>query len=401
MQRLSHGRDALSTEPPLSDAESRRTSFFMTKPNDKNRAFTAFTFTALAALTLAGAQAACTEDAAAPGTPLADAAAPAIDATKVDATPAVDGAVADADAGPPVTVAVTSFDATKFELAEGLALRNGDAYVSLAPLGSIVKVTPAGVVSPYGSVPPGYNDGYTLGLAFDAQGALFVAQTKNAPAAAVTPGIFKIPAGGSAAAVTTPFATDAAMTFPNGIAIGDQGDLLVTDSGSGIVFRVTAAGQVSRWKEAVELQGSPACPGNLPFPIGANGIVRTASEVFVTNTAKGSVVRIAVDANGSAGALTTVIADCKYLGLDGIARDADGSLVVAQNGSPGRVLRITSSGAVTVLHDGKPLDGPGSVVIADAWKGRRAALVTSTAFFSVGVDGGAPQPALLEIAPLP
>ncbi len=391
----------MSTEAPLSQAQRRRTCHFMTQrrlTDHTKRALTALLV--LAGPTLAaGAVAACTEDSPAATPP--DAAAPTADAaspfdgsisTNVDAT---------AEAGPPAVAAIASFDAAKFELAEGLALRGGDAYVSLAPLGTIMKVTEAGVASKYGSVPPGYNDGYTLGLAFDAQGALFVTQTKNAPGAAVTPGIYKIPAGGSLDAVTVPFATDAAMTFPNGIAFGDEGDMLVTDSGSGIVFRVTAAGQVTRWSEAVELSGSPACPGPLPFPIGANGIVRAASEVFVTNTAKGSLVRIAVGPDGSAGAVTTIIADCKYIGLDGLARDTDGSLLVAQNGAPGRVLRVTSAGAVSIVHDGAPLDGPGSVAVAPAWKGRRTALVTSTAFFSVDVDGGAPKPALHEIAPLP
>jgi sugar lactone lactonase YvrE len=351
----------------------------------------------------AAGQAACTEDTSEPSgaaTPL-----PQPDANAGDSTPAVDHDASTADAAPdaaPASLAtVAAFDASKFELAEGLALRDGNAYVSLAPLGTIVKVTPAGVVTPYASVPAGYNDGYTLGLAFDAQGALFATQTKNSAAATVTPGIYKIPAGGSATAVATPFATDAAMTFPNGIAVGSAGDLLVTDSGSGIVFRVTTAGVVTRWKEAPELQGSPACPAPLPFPIGANGIVRSASEVFVTNTAKGSIVRIAVESDGSAGALTTVLADCKYVGLDGVARDTDGSLLVAQNGSPGRVLRVTTSGAVTVLHDGAPLDGPGSIAVASAWNGAHAALVTSTAFFSVGVDGGAPKPGLLALSPLP
>ncbi|HSO36688.1 MAG TPA: hypothetical protein VLT33_29385, partial [Labilithrix sp.] len=305
------------------------------------------------------------------------------------------------DAEAPAIAVGVSFDAARFELAEGLALRDGNAYVSLAPLGRIVKVTPSGTVSDYASVPPGFNDGYTLGLAFDAQGALFAAQTRNSPTAAVVPGIYKIPSTTDGGLVGAPFATDPGMTFPNGIAVDAQSNLLVTDSASGIVFRVTPAGAVTHWKEGAELSGSPACPGPLPFPIGANGIARTADAVFVTNTAKGSIVRIAVAPDGSAGALTTVVADCKYLGLDGLAVDADGSLIVAQNGAPGRLLRVTNAGAVSVLHDGAPLDGPGSVVIANAWKGRRTALVTSTAFFSVGVDGGAPKPGLLELAPLP
>jgi hypothetical protein len=223
------------------------------------------------ALASAAVGSACSDAATAPAaapTTTADAAPPA-DAGGSDTGPGCDAALtdaADAAVAPILATTITPVDASKFELAEGLALRDGNAYVSLAPLGSIVRVSPAGVVTPYASVPPGYNDGYTLGLAFDAQGALFAAQTKNAPAAAVTPGIYKLPAGGSATAVATPFATDPAMTFPNGIAVGAQGDLLVTDSASGVVFQVTAAGVVSHWKDAAELQGSPACAAPLPFP---------------------------------------------------------------------------------------------------------------------------------------
>src|SRR4051812_28704440 len=149
------------------------------------------------------------------------------------------------------------------------------------------------------------------------------------------------------------------MTFPNGIAVGDAGDLLVTDSASGVVFHVTSTGTVTHWKDAVELQGSPACPAPLPFPIGANGLVRTATAAFVTNTAKGSVVRIAIAPDGSAGALTTIVADCKYVGLDGLAQDTDGAFIVAQNGSPGRALRLTEGRGGTGVDHRAPPRRPG------------------------------------------
>jgi len=227
MPRLSHGRDALSTAPPLTRSSPSRTSVRMTSPaNVLARGFV-LTVTSGVALALALASGALS-------TGCSDASSPATPASPADAAVA-----------PIVATSVAPFDATKFELAEGLALRDGNAFVSQAPLGTIVKVTPGGIVTPYASVPAGYNDGYTLGLAFDAQGALFAAQTKNSMTAAVTPGIYKLPAGGSATPVTTPFATDPAMTFPNGIVVGDAGDLLVTDSASGVVFHITSTGTVT------------------------------------------------------------------------------------------------------------------------------------------------------------
>lgn len=323
---------------------------------------------------------------------------PVPDASTNDAVATSDAPVVDAGTQPTLS-AVANFNAQAFELAEGLAFHEGSAYVGLAPLGKIQKIDPNGTVTPYASVPPGYNAGYTLGLAFDAQDVLYVLETKNDPdAGSQNPGIYKIPAGGGAS--NTPFASDPQMVFPNGVDFDVQGNLMVTDSATGIIFKVTPAGQVSKWLQDPELSGSPACPAPLPFPIGANGIVVTPTEIYASNTAKGSIVKIAVNTNGMPGPVTTIVKDCQWVGLDGIARDKDGTLLAVQNGVGGKLLRISTSGSVTVLAQNDPLDGPGSVTFADGWNGSRVALVTNTAFFSVGIEGGTPKPGLLAFGPL-
>lgn len=323
-----------------------------------------------------------------------------------DTTPATQDAGARSDAQEdtgapaPATSTVTSFEAKGFELAEGLVLRDGKAYVSLAPLGTIYEIAPNGTKTKYASVTPGYTAGYTLGFTFDAAGDLFVAETKNDPdAGAQLPGIYKIPKG-STDVVATPFASDPGMTFPNGIVTSPGGSFLVTDSAAGKIFQVTPAGVVTTWKSDPKLAGTTACNAPLPFPIGANGIVYTPAEVFVTNTANGALLGIAVNPDGSAGALRVIVEDCANAGFDGLARSAkDGSFVVAQNGAPGRLVRVSQTGAVTPIPT-SGLDGPASVVLG-AWNGASsAALVTSSAFFSVGVDGGAPHPSLSVVAPV-
>ena len=302
-------------------------------------------------------------------------------------------------AAQPELTMIKALSAASYELPEGLVVHKGHAYVGLAPLGTILRIAPDGTTTTYASVPAGYNNGYTLGLAFDADDNLYVAQTLNVPnAGAPAPGIYKIPPTIAGGMVSAPFAQSESMIFPNGIVIDKRGNLLVTDSATGRIHRVTAAGEVSTWSQVDELSGSPACPNvALPFPIGANGIVVAGDEVIVSNTAKGSIVKIAIDASGNAGAVTTLVKDCKYAGLDGLARDSDGTLLAAINGSPGRLARVSTNGAVTVLQTGAPLDSTGSVAFSDDWRpGQRVALVTNTAFFSVGVDGGAPNPGLLE-----
>lgn len=296
--------------------------------------------------------------------------------------------------------AVTSFDPKAYELAEGLTVHDGAAYVSLAPLGSIVRVGADGQRTPYASVPAGYDKGYALGIDFDTEGNLYVLATRNVDdPAAPTPGIYKIARGGGSA--TTPFATDPDMKFPNGIAFDGDGSLLVTDSATGKIFHVGSDGEVDTWSDAPELQGSTECQLPLPFPIGANGIVVTPQSVVVTNTSRGALIRIERQSDGSAGSVSTLVGDCRWGGLDGLAQDSDGSFVVAQNGAPGRVLRIQPSGEVSVLYAGQAADGPASVAFAADWNGQRTLLVTSSAFFSVSMAGASPAPGLGSYGPMP
>jgi sugar lactone lactonase YvrE len=303
--------------------------------------------------------------------------------------------------GTPTFRVVASFDPKAFELPESVVVHDGAAYVALAPLGQIVRVRPDGSKHIYARIPPGYTDGSALGLVFDQKDNLYVLAAKNAADAGVVPGVYKIPPSMDGGMVAAPFAVDPSMTFPNAIAIDTSGNLFITDSAVGRIFKVTPEGTVTTWANHPELGGTPACDVPLPFPIGANGIALTPSAIFVANTAKGSIVKIAVNADGTAGAASTIVRDCQYVGVDGLSLDTDGSLLVAQNGPVGRLLRVSQSGTVDVLHVGDPLDSPASVEVTRTFGKDRVALVTSAAFFSIGVDGGTPKPALLEYGPLP
>jgi len=297
---------------------------------------------------------------------------------------------------PATATIVHAFDAASFQLPEGLVVREGKAYVGLAPLGTILETGSDGSTRTYATVPPGGRDGYLTGLAFDAAGNLYAASTRNRPdASATTPGIYKIPAGGGA--VTKPFASSPKMTFPNGLAFDDKGLLYVTDSAAGIVFRIAADGAAEEWARGAALEGSVACRSDLPFPMGANGIVFARGAAYVLNTSKGSLVKIPVLPDGRAGEPSAVFEDCGYVGLDGLARDAaDGTLYVAQNGLPGRVFSWSEGLGVRPLVDGAPLDGPASLELG-VFGGEKRLLVTSAAFFSSASSAGAARPSLASI----
>lgn len=87
---------------------------------------------------------------------------------------------------------------------------------------------------------------------------------------------------------------------PNGLALDRAGNLYVSDSFQGVIWRVTGPGQVNVWKRDTALISTK----ELPF--GANGITFTphGDALLVANSGEGTIVTIAVSRDGSAGAVS-------------------------------------------------------------------------------------------------
>jgi sugar lactone lactonase YvrE len=290
---------------------------------------------------------------------------------------------------------IAEFDPAMGELPEGLAVVGTDAYVGFAGLGSIVKVDLTnGTVASFATVPPiPMNEGFMLGIATAANGDVFVGLASFSPN--VVAGIYKVTSAGGAA---TLFASDPGMTFPNGLAFDGAGDLFVTDSASGTIFKVDGGnGNVSTWLAADPLLvgAKDNCPmAATPFDIGANGIVVTGTDVYVANTNLASVVKVPVAGGGMAGAAALFAGpDCATLGgADGLALDGDGTLLIALN-SLNTISRIATDGTVSSIASGAPLNSPASLAIATVG-GQKAAYITNFALFTMT------NPGLLEL-PLP
>lgn len=315
-----------------------------------------------------------------------------------DTAAAPDAAAPDA-AAPAALRALARFDARMGQLPEGVAFRDGNAYVGFAPTGQIVRVDAAGATAPFAQVPippsadPAMPNGYVLGLAFDPAGNLYAAAPSFG--AAFAGGVYRVgPAGGAA----TLFARDAGMRFPNGLAFDDAGRLLVADSGAGAVFRVAADGSTAVWASGPLLAGGAACGAAGAQSLGANGVDfdRARRAVYVTNSDRASVVRIPVNADGSAGAPAALVAtDCARLrGADGLTLGPDGSIYVVA-GYLNTVVRVSADGAslATVATMGE-LDTPASLAFGTLG-GRETFFLTNTAFASVATPGATPRPALL------
>jgi hypothetical protein len=169
----------------------------------------------------------------------------------------------------------------------------------------------------------------------------------------------------------------------------------VTDSAAGTIFEIGRSGAVSPWVSSALLAGDAAqCGGSgNPFPIGANGLAQRNGAFFATNTDRGSIVRVAINPDGSAGAPTIAVGpDCAALaGADGLTVDSRGDFVVAVN-RQNKVVRVAKAGGIEVVATGGALDFPARL----SWSGTT---MISTNFALANASSGKPaKPGLLAIA---
>jgi sugar lactone lactonase YvrE len=286
---------------------------------------------------------------------------------------------------------LASFDAAKGGLPEGLAVRDGFAYVGFAPTGQVLRLSlKDGASTPYAELPkPVANKGFMTGLEFDGEGRLYAAMASfvDKPEA----GIYRVGADGK----TSLFAKHEKMKFPNGIALDGHGSLFVTDSGSGGVFKVSPSGSATVWSSGELLKGDKDYCGKgvgASFDIGANGIARIGGNLYVANNDRATIVRIPIEGDGSAGPASVFAGpDCANLGgADGLTADASGNLILATN-RLNRILRITSSAKIEPLAEGGELDFPASV----AFSGSKL-IATNFALFNA-MSGKPGRPGLIEL----
>lgn len=276
---------------------------------------------------------------------------------------------------------IARFDGQKGQLAEGVAVRDGTAYMGYVASGEVIAIDlESGAVSPYGTMPiPVPNQGFVSGLAAHGD-ALYGAFVSFNPS--VQPGVYRIVKGGAPEL----FAKDAGMVFPNGLAFDDDDRMYITDSAAGAVFRVERDGKVTKWLADPLLAGAKDACGEggvgVPFDIGVNGIAIDGDKVFLTNTDHGQVVQVKIQKDGSAGAPSLLVQpDCALSGADGLALAPDGDLVVAVN-HQNKLVRISRDGKVSPLASGAPLNFPASVTFEDG-----ALYISNFAFLDAKTPG--------------
>ncbi len=287
---------------------------------------------------------------------------------------------------------ILSFDESQFQLPEGIAVdKTGNLFVSIAPLGQLWKFAPGSDVPEVFGQITGFDpasDFGLLGLAVNARGDVYAGvQAANPAVNGVW--VFDRKTG---AAERIPGTEQ--IPIANDVAFDKRGNLYITDTLFGNIWRAPRGGVAEPW-----LVDDPLLDGTgdlgLGIPVGANGIEYHNGKLYVAVSEQFSVVTIEVKPNGDPGS-TAVLATLPpgelFPGFpfpsipDGLALDVHGNVYVAAI-SVSSILKVTPSGDVSTVAAGDPLDWPSSIAFGTG-KGDRKTLFAVN--FSIGEGNGDP-----------
>jgi sugar lactone lactonase YvrE len=249
--------------------------------------------------------------------------------------------------------------AASFRNPSGVAVdASGNVYVADYGNHKIRKITPSGVVSTFaGSGTQGSADATgtaasfnaPFGLAVDASGNIYVADTGNHKIRKITPaGVVSTLAGSGSYGSTDGTGTAAIFAFPNGVALDASGNVYVADTNNNKIRKITSAGVVSTFagsgtQGSIDGTGTAAsfdyptgvavdASGNVYVADTFNNKIRKITPAGVVSTLAGSGAQGSTDATGTA-------ASFHYPA--GVAVDAAGNVYVADYNNH-KIRKITS-----------------------------------------------------------
>ncbi|WP_449350346.1 hypothetical protein [Streptomyces shaanxiensis] len=273
---------------------------------------------------------------------------------------------------------VAHFDFAAGETPENIAVEpDGSADLTFAFARQVAHVTRHGDIRSRVTLPavanpntPVVHNAIVLGIARAHDGTLYV----NYATGTAETGVWRIAPGGEPRQI----AKLPADGLPNGLALDEhRGVLYAADSVRGTVWRVpVTGGRPTAWATATALAPVPSGTG-----FGANGIKVHGGAVWVSNTDRGTLLRIPVRRDGSAGPVET-----RATGLGGVDDFAFTShhddTVLATLNSANQVVVVCPDGTHSVVltqQDG--LSNPTSVAVRE-----RTVHVPSASYFAAEPD---------------
>ena len=178
--------------------------------------------------------------------------------------------------------------AAAFNTPSGLAIDSaGNLYVADTGNNAIRKVTPEGVVSTLaGDGLPGDKDGFgaaaqfngPVGIAVDAAGVVYVADTYNDRIRRITPrGEVSTVAGGGRAGDADGAGPQALFDTPTGLALSAAGELYIADTGNHAIRKLAKDGSVSTVAQAKDGERAPLLQSPMGLALTADGYLYVGS----------------------------------------------------------------------------------------------------------------------------
>ncbi|WP_254530613.1 SMP-30/gluconolactonase/LRE family protein [Natrinema gelatinilyticum] len=274
-------------------------------------------------------------------------------------------------------------------LPENIAIDDdGTVYLSMAPAGQVVAVDSDGNQSSVATIDVG--QGLLLGITV-LGGVLYVANGSGQPE---THGVWRVEPDGSGDPERIA-SLPAQESMPNGI-IPDpslEDALLVSDHLGGAIWRVTTDGDAEPWVSDSLLEPNTEAQ----TPVGADGLaVHPDGDVYVDNLNAGSVMRVPVADDGSAGQVEQIVQDEGLVGADGMTIDEEGTPYIAVN-ARNEVVRITDDQQLETVVSGAPLDFPADVHFGTTGSTATLLYIANFAYGTFLQDEEAAEPSLARI----